>query len=270
MERQDAIKALTRAGRAKDVAQMIDEEADKASQAFKEVRADTTRTDDYKRWLLAVASHRANRALNEKLEEAAKRVVSTDRNDAEKVFGVRGINGDAASLVISRRDAGDRVAEITSPQELRGLLTRATRTGDEVLARAIAERAMEIEDTATLHQFIADRPELDAPVERLWKAERASQDSMESNDMPPSSSGRRPSRWQCRVSPALRRQGRPGDRGRRLRYRDCGRRSESRAGAARSHARRPDTGGSGHARQGPRERAQSHRDRRLGGGRARL
>lgn len=177
MERQDAIKALNRAGRAKDVAKMIDEAVDQATRAFKEVRSDATRTDEYKRWHLAVASSRANRALNEKLERAAKDVVSTDRDDAEKVFGVRGLSGDAASLVISRRDAGDRVAEITNPQELRDLLTRATRTGDEVLARAIAERAMEIADTATLHQFVADRPQLDTPLERLWKAERASQDT---------------------------------------------------------------------------------------------
>lgn len=121
---------------------------------------------------------RALREVEAELVEMASRVVRVDRDDAERVFGTKGLDGDAASLAISRRDAGDRVAAAGGPSELRELLRRATRSGDEVLARAVAERAVEDQDAGTMHAFIADRTQLDAASERLWNARRAGNDSM--------------------------------------------------------------------------------------------
>lgn len=177
MNRQDAIKALVKSGKSKDVREVIDSYSDRASRRFDEVRSDAGRTDEYKKWALAVASSQIARSLNAELEKMAGQVIATDRGDAEKVFGVAGLSGDPASLVISRRDAGDRVASITDGKELRALLARATRSGDEVLARAVAERALEMQSAETLNKFAEDRPHLDAAVERLWNAERAEDDS---------------------------------------------------------------------------------------------
>ena len=177
MNRQDAIKVLLRAGKRSDLIDAIARKAESAARGYAEIREDASRTDDYKRWALAVAASQANRALNDELEKMASRVVVHDRDDAGRVFGTVGISGDPASLVISRRDAGDRVAEISKTGELRDLLARATRSGDEVLARAVAERALEMGDAKTLEKFAEDRPNLDAAVERLWKAERADDDT---------------------------------------------------------------------------------------------
>jgi hypothetical protein len=87
------------------------------------------------------------------------------------VFGVGGIPGDAGSLAISSRDAADRVAS-ASAEELRDLLDRATRSRDEVLARAVVQRAIEEGDPKVVNDFTARRPELLDPTERLWDRAR--------------------------------------------------------------------------------------------------
>ena len=179
MNRQDAIKALLRAGQGQEVRDLLDRKARVAESRFAGVRADGSRTDDYKRWALAVESSRLLRELNQELESMASRVVSKDRDDAEAVFGVRGIAGDPASLMVSRRDAGDRVAGVNARSELRDLLQRATRSGDEVLARAVAERATELRYDDVMHQFLATRPALDAAGERLWNSQHVDHASME-------------------------------------------------------------------------------------------
>lgn len=109
----------------------------------------------------------------QKVIALASHVASTDRVDASEVFGVKGLPGDPASLAISRRDAGDRVAQAESNEERREMLARATRSGDEVMARAIAQHATEGGDAKTMEQFIADRPNLEAAAQRVWNAEHA-------------------------------------------------------------------------------------------------
>lgn len=177
MERRDAIKALARAGKYNEVLELIDERAHVARQQFDYIRSDGTRTEEWKRWALARASKAAADGLDGELAARAKRVVGTDRLDASSVFGTLGVNGDEASKIISRRDAGDRVADINDPAELKTLLARATRSGDELLARAVAERALEIQDAPTLEAFMADRPAKTESVTRLWDAERATNDT---------------------------------------------------------------------------------------------
>lgn len=178
METQEAIKSLAAAGKGDEVKEYLEAEAKRANANFARIRGESMYTDEAKRWQLAVAYVQQRRRVDQELADKASRVIRTDRDDAERVFGVKGLAGDAASLVISRRDAADRVAAVKERSELRELLRRATRSGDEVLARAVAERAVEMQDATTMNQFLADRPELDAAGERLWNAQRAEHDTM--------------------------------------------------------------------------------------------
>jgi hypothetical protein len=178
MELKDALKSLHAAGRSGEVAELLDAEAEKATGAYREIKADRSRNEDYTRRALAQHYVGTRRAVEKQIMDMGATAARSDRGDAEAVFGVRGLPGDAASLVISRRDAADRVANVEDHAELRQLLTRATRAGDEVLARAVAERAVERQDADTMNQFLGDRPELDAAGQRLWNAERAGDGSL--------------------------------------------------------------------------------------------
>lgn len=174
MERQEAIKKLVKAGQGAEVQKLLDETAEKAGRVYRHISEDATLSEKGRNYRLAASYQSISNGLNTKLSDMASRAVTDDRDDAERVFGIKGLPGDSASLVISRRDAADRVARVESREELRDLLAQATRTGDEVLARAIAERAVRDADSKTMHAFVADRPELDAAAERLWNAEQAS------------------------------------------------------------------------------------------------
>ena len=103
-----------------------------------------------------------------------------EKRDAERVFGTAGLSGDAASLAISSRDAGDRVAQIGSNEELRDALARATRNGDEVFARAVVEHAIHSGNRALVNDFLATRDSLAEPVQRLWNSARKTDDGRES------------------------------------------------------------------------------------------
>lgn len=174
---QDAIRALAKAGRSDEVAELLDKAAKRAAVDYAEIRKDRTRSADGLRWLLAQAYVQHRRSVDKRLADMAATVVRRDREDAEAVFGVKGLPGDAASLIISRRDAADRVAAVERREDLRDLLARATRSGDEVLARAVAERAVEMHDSTTMNLFLADRPHLETAGERLWNAECAADDT---------------------------------------------------------------------------------------------
>lgn len=173
MDMSEAMQALTEAGQAKAVEGVLAREGGAAARVYEDIRSDHTRTEEAKRWMLANAYMGRRTRVEQELSTMASRIVRNDRDDAERVIGTKGLAGDAASLVISRRDAADRVAGVTDVDELRTLLRRATRSGDEVLARAIAEKALENGDGTTMQQFIADRPDLDSAAERLWNAQQA-------------------------------------------------------------------------------------------------
>lgn len=173
MELKDALKSLHAAGRSQEAADLVAEAAKRATGAYREITQDRSRTEEYTRRALAQHYVGTRKAVEKRIMDMGATAARSDRGDAEAVFGVRGLPGDAASLVISRRDASDRVANVEDQAELRQLLTRATRAGDEVLARAVAERAVEKQDADTMNQFLADRPELDAAGQRLWDARRA-------------------------------------------------------------------------------------------------
>ena len=73
-------------------------------------------------------------------------------------LGVAGLPGDVASLSIARRDAADRIANVTDPAGRQNLLAQAVRNGDTTLARAIAQAAVESSDLDTVNQFAKRSP----------------------------------------------------------------------------------------------------------------
>lgn len=175
---QDNVKKLIAAGKGAEVEQLLKDASQRARAKYESIAKDEHLNDDGRRYQLAVGYRQSRQTVDKKLAEMASTVVRIDRDDAERVFGTKGLSGDHASLTISRRDAQDRVAAITSADELRALLRRATRSGDEILARAVAEKAIENLDAKTMHEFVATRPDLDAAAERLWNAQRANSNTL--------------------------------------------------------------------------------------------
>ena len=173
MNREDSLKALITAGRTQDVKEYIGRRVEVAQDRYAGIRGDEALSDKARQYQLAVQYLNVRDDANKRFASEAERVTRTDRDDAGRVFGVSGLSGDAASLAISMRDAADRVASAEDGDELAELLASATRRGDEVLARAVAERATEQQNAKVMETFLDDRPRLREAGERLWNAKRA-------------------------------------------------------------------------------------------------
>lgn len=177
--RRENLQILMKAGKAADAEGAITAKGKSAQSAYEAIRTNPDLNDDAKRRRIAEVYTSQMRGLDDKLDNMASRVYLLDRDDASWAFGIKGLPGDEASLMISRRDAGDRVADITEGTELRDLLRRATRSGDEVLARAVLEKAVEMQNSKTAHAYVKDRPEQEQRVERLWNEQRSASRSFE-------------------------------------------------------------------------------------------
>ncbi len=178
--RSNAIDTLVRAGRQADVAKLYDETASRAHATYRSIREDEGRTDDWKAEQLQETYQTIHGKVTEKLVDMAASAGRAERADAERVFGTAGLTGDSASLAISSRDAGDRVAQLSTTAELRDALQRATRNGDEVFARAVVEHAIHSGDRSLVNDFLATRDSLAEPVQRLWNSARKTDDGGES------------------------------------------------------------------------------------------
>lgn len=168
MERQKAIQILAEAGRTAEVVEIIESHHRDASSAYAHIADDPDITEDAKRRREAAHYVRVMESVTRELSDLASRVRLVDHDDAGNIFGVKGLDGDPASLAISRRDAADRVAACESGEEVRELLERATRQGDEVLARACVENAVAKRDAKTANQYLETRPEHEEGLQRLW------------------------------------------------------------------------------------------------------
>jgi hypothetical protein len=136
---------------------------------------DSTRSAAWKLQTCASKYITAMSTLARQLTAAAKIASGQDSTDAANVFGIKGLPGDVASLAISRRDAGDRIAQLTDPIARQNLLATAVRSGDDVLARAIAQQAVETGDASTASAFQEAYPALSAAIERLWNSQAQAQ-----------------------------------------------------------------------------------------------
>jgi len=175
-----AVDTLIRAGRKAEIADLYGATAKRALAAYAAIREDEGRTPEWKAEQLDRTYNSFRAEVITKVVEKARSADADDQRDAAQVFGVRGLPGDAASLAISARDAADRVAQTSSVDDLRDLLERATRVGDEVLARAVAQRAVDIVAPSVLNDFAATREHLRPAAERLWsRARRGDEGSMD-------------------------------------------------------------------------------------------
>jgi len=165
-----ALQALQRLGQSAVAQPLLAEAADEIAAVSSPIQADTSRSDSYKLTTQARLYSSVITALAGKLTDTASTAGAQDASDAANVFGIKGLPGDAASLSISRRDAGDRVANITDPIQRQQLLESAARTGDDTLSRAIVASAMDFNDSDTVNQFMSLYPSLSPAAERLWDA----------------------------------------------------------------------------------------------------
>ncbi|WP_156364650.1 hypothetical protein [Aeromicrobium sp. Leaf245] len=173
MDREQATKILTEAGREHEVVEILEGMHDRTSAAYKSIEDDPDLNDEAKQRRQATYYLGVMDEVNEKLSDLASRVTVVDHDDASTIFGVKDLDGDPASLAISRRDAGDRVDASDSVEDKRNLLDRALRSGDEVLARAVLEWAVQAGDKETVNRYLSARPEHQAGLERLWAAEHS-------------------------------------------------------------------------------------------------
>ena len=116
------------------------------------------------------------------LQDKANQDIAAGRRAAmTTAFGIDDISGDATSRIaaaVSYRDAQDRVANLKTPSEALQLLQRAEGTGDELLARAVAQRAYDqrLSDPSwgeALDQYLSTRPTAAQAVSDLLAADRS-------------------------------------------------------------------------------------------------
>lgn len=170
MEALESMRILAQAGQGQEARSVVQKHADAASRSYAAISLDGTRSDDFKREEISRVYDDTKATVASELERMARAARAKSANDAASVFGTSGLSGDPASLAISRRDAGDRVAGAKDRAELQNILERANRSGDEVLARAVAERAYDHQDVDTLNKFLDTRPHLNEAAQRLWNS----------------------------------------------------------------------------------------------------
>ncbi|WP_052688613.1 hypothetical protein [Williamsia herbipolensis] len=110
------------------------------SQTQAEVSADPNLTDVGKLEALAPL-HEDVTAKVGALRAKEKAAIKHKRETLEK--DLFGMNGGSSSDVVSYRDAQDRAARLTDPDEAQEVYTRALRSDDKILAQAILSRALD-------------------------------------------------------------------------------------------------------------------------------
>lgn len=135
---------------------------------FEDIRNDDTRTPQWKATEMARVYRDLTQRLEREIEDLEEGAGRRIRQLEARVFGTESLPGDPASLSISRRDASDRVDQLETNEQALTLLRKASRSGDEVLARSIAQWAYEQQSMEVANAFLTDRPELDAPFSELW------------------------------------------------------------------------------------------------------
>ena len=142
------------------------------SRRLDEIRA-SAYDNDAKRVLMA----RAYRDIKKQAEQIRAEVERTTKAEAESLqrdlFGIdRFVSASSpdssrASLAISFRDAQDRAAKLERPEQGLELLNRADRGGDEMLARAVVEHAIDHGWVDVLNAYADRRPGTEAKLQRL-------------------------------------------------------------------------------------------------------
>lgn len=166
----EAMDTLASLGQGDEAQEVLRDAVQNVQARYASISADTMISEDYRRQLLAQTWQKQADDLTTRLTAMADQARAGDTLDASSVFGVRGLPGDFAQLTMSRRDAADRVKGILRPDELMRELNSATRSGDEIMARAVAEQATAIGAADVVNAFTAARPALADTVERVWNS----------------------------------------------------------------------------------------------------
>ena len=99
-----------------------------SSSNYAALDADRDHSDAWKLQRYAQTYFNVITTLARRLTSVANAAGKQDADDAANVFGIAGLPGDVASLSIARRDAGDRIDDITDPSQRQALLAQAVRT----------------------------------------------------------------------------------------------------------------------------------------------
>jgi len=156
----------------------------------KEIRERRDLTPDARNGLLAKYYLDAKQQLS-RIQQTATQETAADRNALEqRAFGINGLPGaDQATIATSYRDAQDRAAGLNSSRDAMSMLTRANRTGDEPLARAIAAHAYDMTSSAVvgglvdsgwdevLDAYLEPRPSKVSTIQSLADMSRAASPS---------------------------------------------------------------------------------------------
>jgi hypothetical protein len=163
---RDALVTLARMGRSADADELLTEAEQSAS--YDAIAADTSRTDAWKLQRYAAAYSSVMSTLARKLTSAADSASSKYKIDAETVFGIRGLPGDPGFLIVSLRDAQDRIEGEHDSIKLQRLLDKAVLNGDDIRSHAIVESALTNGDADTVTAFKSAYPALAEATDRLW------------------------------------------------------------------------------------------------------
>ncbi len=109
------------------------------TQDVQDIRADSHLSGEGKRRALAQAYLRTRDKLQQLQKKESEEIARRRRELERSLFGLSAGRGDAAML--SLRDAQQRVASLKAPAQALTLLAAAERTGDDILARAVAAHA---------------------------------------------------------------------------------------------------------------------------------
>ncbi len=155
------------------------ERADRIRQAHDDqaagIRARPELSTEGRNMLLARNYVQARDKMQGLVQSASSDDAAETAKAGRTAFGTAGIPGDPATVAVSYRDAQDRAAGLTSSGNALALLSRAERSGDEPLARAVAGHAhdMSMGDHLdpgwgdVVDTFTASRPSAAAAVSTL-------------------------------------------------------------------------------------------------------
>jgi hypothetical protein len=172
-----ALATLRRVGKNDDAQGLVDAAAADTAAAYDNITNDPARSDSWKIQQSAIKYLSTMSSLATRLTAAANIASTQDADDQARVFGIKGLDGDPASLQIAHRDAIGRVNDMdaVNPYDTasrRALLANATRFGDTTLAHVLVESAVRNGDADTVNDFQAAYPQLAAATERLWDTAR--------------------------------------------------------------------------------------------------
>jgi len=162
----NSVKTLGQLGRGDEAQQIIGD----AIRSYDDIIDDPSRSDAWKRQQSAARYIAVVTSAAGKLSAATNIADTKYADDKSRVFGIKGLQGDYASLQIALRDAVGRVNDMNpadSPAR-RQLLASAIDHGDETLSHALVESAIRNGDVDTTNDFAAAYPQLADATERLW------------------------------------------------------------------------------------------------------